>query len=567
MADPLSRVLGQKVNGTRVVPLILKIVIIFSVFLLVSNFMTNYINLMLNQGEQIQLLNQILVKDLREMHVFANNQHEIFNFNADMESAVSNIEQAAARNHRGNRAVTMGVYQDGAVMLQAGEMTRETSFPDTDALDRMRTALVEEGVEEGTVNFEFQGFDYFGVYKYNRNWEVFQIRAEELEEFYADSVTIFRNVSLIILGITAVFAVVGILLLRFILRFVRQITDNIMRMQGDQSLSLLDLKGAPNDDVTYLGFAFNSLANTIDNLLNIFKKFVARDVAAKAYQEREIRLEGAKRDLTILFTDIKSFTFMTETLGTDIIKLLNLHYDQAISHIHTHNGDIGSIIGDALLAVFGTVEDDGVNKSVQSVRAAYRIHDVAANLRSEMHNRREQIIQQRGSLTDEEENVYRAVLLEVGVGIDGGQVFYGNIGSYERMVNTVIGDNVNSASRLEGLTRFYRSPVICSEYVKDEVAAHSRDFDFMELDLVQVKGKTKGKKIFWPIPKDQVDDQLKSDVEEYKQGLHLYYRGEWPEAFSHFERCSLAAAGLFRNRIKDREAPTDWNGVWTMKEK
>ena len=135
------------------------------------------------------------------------------------------------------------------------------------------------------------------------------------------------------------------------------------------------------------------------------------------------------------------------------------------------------------------------------------------------------------------------------------------------MVNTVIGDNVNSASRLEGLTRFYRSPVICSEYVKDEVAAHSRDFDFMELDLVQVKGKTKGKKIFWPIPKDQVDAQLKSDVEEYKQGLHLYYRGEWPEAFPHFERCSLAAAGLFRNRIKDREAPTDWNGVWTMKEK
>ena len=231
----------------------------------------------------------------------------------------------------------------------------------------------------------------------------------------------------------------------------------------------MDLEGAPNDDVTYLGVAFNSLSNTIDNLMSIFKKFVARDVATKAYREGEIRLEGAKRNLTILFTDIKSFTFMTETLGTDIIKLLNLHYDKAISHIHDHNGDIGSIIGDALLAVFGTVESKSGNKSLQAVHAAYKIHEVAASLRKEMYNRREKILKQRGNLTEEEERVFKAVLLEVGVGLDGGEVFYGNIGSNERMVNTVIGDNVNSSARLEGLTRFYRVPVIVSEYVKDEV--------------------------------------------------------------------------------------------------
>ena len=103
--------------------------------------------------------------------------------------------------------------------------------------------------------------------------------------------------------------------------------------------------------------------------MTIFKKFVARDIAQQAYKEREIRLEGRKRYLTILFTDIKRLTYMTETLGTDIIKLLNIHYEKAIRHIHDSNGDIGSIIGDALLAVFGGFEEQESNKSLQDVEA------------------------------------------------------------------------------------------------------------------------------------------------------------------------------------------------------
>lgn len=562
----MSRVLGRKVGGTRVVPLVLKIVVIFTVFLLVSNFTTNYINLMFNRGEQIRLLNQLLVKDLKDMHVFANNQFEIFSFNPDEAAAIRNIEGAAERNHRAERSVSMGVRPSGELFYHAGSVDAPRTFADTDALQRM-IADRADGLEEGTINFEHLGDQYFGVYKYNSSWDIFQVRGEELNEFYADSVRIFRDISLIIIAITAVFTIIGILIIRFILRFVRVITDNIMRMQSEQALELMNLEGAPNDDVTYLGIAFNSLSNTIDNLMGIFKKFVARDVAAKAYREREIRLEGTKRELTILFTDIKSFTFMTETLGTDIIKLLNLHYDQAIHHIHEHNGDIGSIIGDALLAIFGTVEEDRENKSLQGLRASFRIIDVAANLRSEMHKRRERILQQRGTLTEEEENVYRAVLLEVGVGLDGGQVFYGNIGSNERMVNTVIGDNVNSSARLEGLTRFYRVPVICSEYVKDEVLEHTDEYVFVELDQVQVKGKTMGKKVFWPVPRGEMDQELARDIEEFNQGLHLYYQGDWPEAVTHFSRSKLVVADVFRERIAGKTAPQGWNGIWTMTEK
>ncbi len=251
------------------------------------------------------------------------------------------------------------------------------TFPDTEALQKLFQEK-ETTNGEGTVTFRSGSEEYFGVYKYNPKWDLVLIRAEELKEFYAESQRIFWNIAALIVAITLLCVVVGVFLLRFILRFVGLFTKEIMSMQKEQKISLLNLEGAPNDDVSFLGVAFNSLSNTIDNLLTIFKKFVARDTAQRAYREREIRLEGSKKDLAILFTDIKSFTFMTETLGTDIIKLLNLHYDKAIRYIHQLNGDIGSIIGDALLAVFGLLEQE--RKSLQAVQAAYKIQEVAASL-------------------------------------------------------------------------------------------------------------------------------------------------------------------------------------------
>ena len=119
-----------------------------------------------------------------------------------------------------------------------------------------------------------------------------------------------------------------------------------MTMVESQQLEIIDLKGAPNDDITYLGVAFNTLSSTINTLVTIFRKFVNEDIAIQAYREKEVKLEGTQRELTILFSDIKSFTFITETLGPDIIKLLNLHYDKSIREIVKYDGVIGSIIGD-----------------------------------------------------------------------------------------------------------------------------------------------------------------------------------------------------------------------------
>ena len=187
-------------------------------------------------------------------------------------------------------------------------------------------------------------------------------------------------------------------------------------MQQKQKLETLDLSSAPNDDITYLAASFNSLSSTISNLLGIFQKFVSKDVVEKAYTEHQILLEGKRRNLTILFSDIKSFTYRTETLGNDIIDLLNVHYDRVIHAVHENSGVIGSIIGDAILAIYGT--NSSRKKSLEAVDSAWIITKLTALLRNKMILRRKAIEKQR-TLTEAEENVYKAVLIDVGVGIDG----------------------------------------------------------------------------------------------------------------------------------------------------
>lgn len=560
--DPLKSVLGPKVAGARVVPIVTKIVLLFTVFLLASNFASNYINLTMNRGELTRLQNRLLVKDLAELYGFASNQYEIFRFNNSMPDAVKSLTESAASNLEGVHSTAFGVRPDGSLLFWASKDPQPAAFSDRSALAQMQEKAQGEQ-KEGKVYFNSGGHAYFGVFKYSDRWDAYLVRAEEQREFDGMTTAIFGKVTLAIVSLTVVCILVGALLVRRILRYVGHITQSIMRMQSDQELTLVDLADAPNDEVTYLGASFNSLSSTIDNLMGIFRRFVTKDIAQRAYTEREIRLEGTTKELTILFSDIKGFTFMTETLGTDIIDVLNLHYQRAITRIHEEEGIVGSIIGDALLAVFGTLPS-GASKSLEALHAAYKVQGVASDLRKTLKAEREKVMARRGSLTEVEERFYKAVLVEVGVGIDGGEVFYGNIGSYERMANTVIGDNVNSASRLEGLTRIYKVPVICSEYVKDEIEGHTNEFRFLEIDLVQVKGKTEGKRIYWPVRSALVDARLEAEMDAFSKGLAAYYAGDWREAEANWRDVRLPLVEVFRDRISGGETPRNWNGIWAM---
>lgn len=543
-------------------PIVTKIVIVLSVFLLASNFASNYINITMSRGELTKLANRILVKDLAEIYSFSSNQYEILGYKGELADAVNAMTKSALTNLSGRHSSAFAVRDDGSFLFWASADGQPASFGDGKALLEMAKSRDEDN-GEGKIFFSTGKASYFGVYKYSDKWKAYIVRAEEQREFDSQTNSIFFKVMAIIVVITLICVLVGALVVRRILALVGRMTQSLMKMQTDQRMELIDLSDAPNDDVTYLGASFNALSSTIDNLMSIFRRFVTQDIAKRAYNEREIRLEGTTKDLTILFSDIKGFTFMTETLGNDIIDVLNLHYQRAIGRIHESNGIVGSIIGDALLAVFGTTGATA-NKSLDAVNAAYLIQEVAERLRESLKMERDRILARKGSLTEAEERVYRAVLVEVGVGIDGGEVFYGNIGSYERMTNTVIGDNVNSASRLEGLTRIYHVPVVCSEYVRREVENASKDYFFLEIDRVQVKGKTEGKSIFWPVKASLVDDAFKARAEAFSRGLEAYYSGEWSRADREWKGVGLPLVEVFKDRISAGAAPSDWNGIWSM---
>ncbi len=564
-----NRIFGKKINKTRIIPLTTKLILIFTIFILVSNFASNYINLTYNRSGLVKFIREQLIRDLKEIYTICNTQYEIYQYNDNYQESIANIERNAFGQFKNKKSIFLGIEEYGLVKFQASKIKKHTRFEDNKTLALMRDNR-RKGILEGALPFRYNNDLYFGLYKYHPKWDLYIIRGEEYNEFYAESTRIFRNISVIIFFITLFTALVGIILLNHITRFINVITEQIMQMTENQKLEIIDLKGATNDDITFLGMAFNSLSSSINSLLLIFRKFVNRDIAEKAYQEREVRLEGKQLELTILFSDIKRFTSITETLGADIIKLLNVHYDYTIKEIIKKDGIIGSIIGDALLAVYGVFNASGANKSYQAVLSAYRIQEIAALLRQKMYEKKEEIIAEKGNLTEAEEKVYQAVLIEVGVGIDGGNVFYGNIGSEERMTNTVIGDNVNSASRLEGLTRLYNVPVIISAYIKDDIEREVPDHGliFVEIDTVLVKGKSVGAKIYWPIQREVYDGDidLQKSINTFSAALTLYYSGDWEQAHHLFKDINLALAEVFKERTLAR-CSEKWDGIWELTSK
>ena len=553
----------QKVGKTSVIPISFKILGVFLCLLLFSNFITNYINMLLNRKYQFSVTNQLLVKELKEIYTNASNQYEIFKFSSDREESVSSILSSAKKGFTHAHSMLLGVSPEGSIVFGVGADGYEYSaFPDEEALENI-VEDKENGITEGSVYFTTDYGRNIAVYKYHDDWQCFLIRSELLSDMNADSNHVFMIICIITVVLILVFLVLGFYMFNQILRYLKQMIQSLYEMQQKQELALLDLSGAPNDDITYLGASFNSLSSSINNLMSIFRRFTTRDVVEHAYKDHHVGLEGAQRELTILFSDIKGFTYMTETLGNDIINLLNIHYSRTINKVHDQNGIIGSIIGDAVLAIYGALQGDDHNKSLEALRSAWAITKETKLLRDAMIARRVEIEKER-SLTEAEERVYKAVLIDVGVGIDGGTVFYGNIGSMERMTTTVIGDNVNAASRLEGLTRIYHLPVIVSEFVKNDISQFTSQYRFYEIDTVQVKGKTEGKKIYFPYDTLEPDEKLEKQFESFEAGLKEYYAGNWTEARKLMRQSELESAEIFLERMSSRNVPENWSGIWTM---
>lgn len=555
--------LFQYVGKTPIIPISAKILTIFIILLLLSNFMTNLLSINLSQKQKNVLTNQLLVNELKEMYITAGNQYQIYSYSKNKDECINALKKSAASTFTMDNSCALAFDRTGKILFFTSNNGRTLdSFNDKEVLDKLNKDF-DEGINQGSVSFDFGAGEYFGIYKYHNDWNCFIVRAELRSDTKREMYTVILISAAIIFGLTIVFLFVGLIVMNKIFGNVKAITNKLYDMQQRQQLEVINIDDAPNDDITYLAASFNSLSVSVNNLLTTFRKFVSKDVVNKAYSNHAISLEGNQRELTMLFSDIKSFTYRTETLGNEIIDVLNVHYNKVIHAVHESTGVVGSIIGDAILAVFGT-ELSNAEKSVKAIDAAWAITNATAELREKMAERRA-VIEKKRKLTASELRVYEAVLLEVGVGIDGGTVFYGNIGSDEHMANTVIGDNVNSASRLEGLTRVYHLPVIVSDYIKKESETVTDRYKFFEIDTVQVKGKTEGKKIFFPMDTEvEGSEELEEKFKDYADALKAYYKGDWSKARKLFKQADMEVCEVFLERMGRKSAPAKWSGIWTM---
>ena len=284
---------------------------------------------------------------------------------------------------------------------------------------------------------------------------------------------------------------------------------------------------------------------------NIFQKYVPKDVIDRFVGSPESMLVGENRRLSILFSDIRSFTTISEKLPPDeLVNVLNRYFGVMVDIILNKNGIVDKYIGDAIMALFGAPtrhEDD----ALQSVLAALEMRDAL-----EVFNER-----QRAASSPE---------FRTGVGINYGEVTVGNIGTEKKMDYTVIGDEVNLASRLEGLTKQYHEAIIISESLHDLVKGK---VPCRLLDLVTVKGKTRGVKIYGV--KRALEAAEREAWEMNEAAMAEYQRRNFGQAARMFAEVGQKIPGDFASsQLHDRcvlyerePPPPEWDGAEVMKSK
>jgi adenylate cyclase len=210
-------------------------------------------------------------------------------------------------------------------------------------------------------------------------------------------------------------------------------------------------------------------------MMSTLSRYVDRRVAEELIKDKQsLKLGGVRRKVTVLFSDIRGFTTISESAAAEeIVDLLNDYFSRMVHIIFAHGGTLDKFIGDAIMAVFGAIvqhEDD----TARAVQAAL---DMRRELKEFNAERRA-----RGKFE-----------IQTGIGLGLGEAISGNIGSDQRMDYTVIGDAVNLSSRLEALTKDYEQKILISESVYEDV---KHLFPFVQLEAVTVKGKTQASKIY-----------------------------------------------------------------------
>ena len=244
-------------------------------------------------------------------------------------------------------------------------------------------------------------------------------------------------------------------------------------------------------------------------ITGLFGQYVPPELVDEMARNPEsFSMEGESREMTVLFTDVRGFTTISEGLDPkQLSQLMNEFLTPLTEVIYKHRGTVDKFMGDCIMAFWGAPFADPAHAR-NGILAGLEMHQILKKLKPEF--------QARGWPE-----------IRIGVGLNTGRMSVGNMGSKLRTAYTVMGDAVNLASRLEGITKEYGADIIVGEGTKDAVP----DVVFRELDRVRVKGKDEAVTIFEPFGmQGQVDKAKLEEIKLYTQFLRLYRAQDWDQA-------------------------------------
>jgi adenylate cyclase len=277
-------------------------------------------------------------------------------------------------------------------------------------------------------------------------------------------------------------------------------------------------------------------------------------------------LGGEEREMTILFSDVRGFTAISESYKDDpqgLTSLMNRLLTPLTNTIVGHEGTIDKYIGDAVMA-FWNAPLSVPNHEIKACAAALAMIESLEALNRE---RREETVSAGQPFLP----------FRIGIGINTGRCVVGNLGSDLRFNYSVLGDPVNVASRLEGQTKYYDVPIIVGSRTAERA---QEQFAILELDLVAVKGKTEAQSIYALLGRQEISNDIHFQElrKLYSTMLYCYRSRDWEGALEAIELCQSAEHdfglsglfGLYRTRIeafRQSAPPADWAGIFVAETK
>jgi adenylate cyclase len=282
-----------------------------------------------------------------------------------------------------------------------------------------------------------------------------------------------------------------------------------------------------------------------------FTYYVSSSVVNEMLKHPEkLKLGGDRKELSVLFSDIRGFTTIAEGLTPEeLVHLLNEYLTIMTDVIFKYDGTLDKYMGDAIMAIYGAPLDLP-DHPIKACHSALEMIKELKNLNQKWIGEGKQP-------------------MDIGIGINTGPMMVGNMGSDQRFDFTAMGDSVNLGSRLEGANKSYKTNIIISEFTFKKV---KNEFICMELDSVRVKGKKRPVKIYNLIGYKDLPGIQEEIINQFNQGLTFYKNRKWDKAIHIFENITamdpdLHVAQVYIKRcfdLKKSPPPVDWDGVYTM---